>query len=67
MGGRFMDLTQEWSSPDHLPIEKAHAENDMALLSSIYPAHKGRTNIDFDNWKLAPERWSRREFVDKGG
>jgi hypothetical protein len=63
MGGRFMDLTQEWSSQDHLPIENTHAD-DMALLSSIYPAPRARTNIDFDNWKLAPDRWSRRQFKE---
>lgn len=63
MGGRFMDLSQEWYSPDHLPIEEAHAKNDMNLLSSIYSnIDNPRTKINFDNWKLAPEVWARRQF-----
>lgn len=65
MGDQFMDLTQEWSSPDHLPIEKAHAENDMILLGNIYSDPSiARTKIDFDNWKLAPEVWGRRNFIN---
>ncbi len=62
VGDEFMDLDQEFATPDHLPIEQSHIENDLVLIKSIYgdPASQGKTKIDFDNWKKAPEVWTRR-------
>ncbi len=44
------------------PVIEASRLNDIPLLTSTYN-HKssiGRFMIDFDNWKQAPEVWSRR-------
>ncbi len=62
MGEEFMDLTQELSTKDHRPIEEAHIQNDMGLMQKLYndPAYRGKTKIDFNNWKQAEKVWSRR-------
>ena len=63
LGGNLMDLTQEFRTPDHVPIEKCNA-HDMTTLSSIYSdTSVERTTIDIDNWKLVPDVWHRRNFT----
>jgi hypothetical protein len=50
-------------NPTQTPIESAFHENDLPLFKEIYSqpnAAKNRFKIDYDNWKLAEERWSRR-------
>ncbi len=49
-------------SEEHLPIE-ASAPDDQALFMGLYAdvqAGQSRTKIPYDNWKDAPEVWSRR-------
>lgn len=49
---------------DHGPIYYGQTENDVPLYKSIYnhASCVDRTDIDFDNWKSAPEVWGRRKF-----
>ena len=62
MGERFMIITHERGTPLHKPIEDAHFQNDKPLFKNIYkrPSSVDRSRIDFDNWKQAPEVWTRR-------
>ena len=62
MGERFMDVSHEKGTALHKPIEDGHFKNDKPLFKNIYkrPESSGRSKIDFDNWKQAPEVWSRR-------
>jgi len=49
---------------DHAPIRESMIQHDEPLFNSIYSkktgSGDGRTKINFDNWKQAPEVWHRR-------
>lgn len=47
---------------DHGPIHYAQTEHDEPLYHQIYnnPSCLERYKIDLDNWKNAPEKWTRR-------
>lgn len=47
---------------DHGPIADSHEQVDAPLFKSIQTSQdfSSRKKIDFDNWKQAPEVWSRR-------
>jgi hypothetical protein len=50
------------ASGDHGPVYFAHIQNDDPLYSRIYnsPDCVHRVQIDINNWRKAPRRWSRR-------
>ena len=47
---------------DHAPVHFAQLTHDQQLYSEIYddPQSVNRTNIDLENWRLAPSVWERR-------
>ena len=49
-------------SGDHAPIHYAQLEHDQPLYASIWRSSGclDRIEIDYDNWKRAPEVWTRR-------
>jgi len=48
-------------SGDHAPVHNAQIQRDQPLFNSIYMGEGTfRTKIPLDNWKDAPEWWSRR-------
>ena len=46
----------------HAPVHFAQLTHDQQLYSEIYddPQSVNRTNIDLENWRLAPSVWERR-------
>ncbi len=62
LGEKMMDISMlPGRSGDHGPIRDAH-KSDKGLFNQMYHSEtgKGKSKIDFDNWKLAPEVWPRR-------
>lgn len=47
---------------DHAPIHYAQTEADEPLFHDIYSSESGvnRIHMDLENWKNAPEKWTRR-------
>lgn len=67
-GESFMNLELiKGSGGGHGPIVEALVQNDNQYFVKVYsnPKSAKRTKIDFDNWKNAPEIWSRRFTEDK--
>lgn len=49
-------------SGDHAPVHDAHMYHDEPIFKNMYnnPNCINRIKISLDNWKQAPERWTRR-------
>lgn len=46
---------------DHMPIERAHKENDKPLFMRVYRSPQDhRIRIDVNNWQTSPPIWRRR-------
>ena len=50
------------TSGDHAPVHYAQLEHDQPLYAKIWrsPECRNRIKIDINNWKQAPEVWTRR-------
>lgn len=69
-GGKFslspdLVLCCDWSPGylaeiEHVPVHDAHFENDIPLFNELYREPNDRMKIDFNNWKLSPQVWTRR-------
>lgn len=50
-----------WIGPDAGPVQRAYYEVDGPLFKKEWDKDQSnRIKIDFDNWKLSPEKWSKR-------
>ena len=58
MGERVMDLVLEFGG-SHQAIEDAFKDHDFPFFNQLY-SQETRGEVHFDNWKQAPEVWSRR-------
>jgi hypothetical protein len=60
LGEKIMDLSN--SPSEHGPIDRAHFENDLPLMKSMYsnPEFANRTKIPVNNWEQSPAVWGRR-------
>ena len=61
--GVIFECTQfPGTSGDHAPIHYAQLDHDQPLYAKIWRSSSclDRIKIDYDNWKQAPEKWTRR-------
>ena len=63
LGEKMMDISHLMGDAgDHGPVARAFKRHDKKLFVQTYSqaSAASRSRIDFDNWKHAPEVWSRR-------
>ena len=63
LGEKMMDISHLMGDAgDHGPVARAFKRHDKKLFVQTYSQASAvsRSRIDFDNWRHAPEVWSRR-------